>query len=102
MNRDLITWAYRILIGAILIFLVSVTAWSFARTPEATEVPIDWSTARDLPQFPEAQPATPVPMTMPPDPTRCVEDEARIDYPNDVTLCLHREGDGWRVIDTPS
>jgi hypothetical protein len=91
MNRDLITWTYRILIGAILIFLVSVTAWSFARTPEA-----------EAPPIPQAQPATPVPMTMPPDPTRCVEDEARIDYPNAVTVCLHREGDGWRVIDTPS
>jgi hypothetical protein len=36
-----------------------------------------------------------------PDPTRCVEDESMVRYDEDTVVCLHVEGDGWRVLQYP-
>jgi len=96
-NRRMTTsHAIRNLLTAFAFALGIIALGACSDEGDSTDAPPSTTTTT----IPEARPATAVPMTDPgpPSPT-CTEDEEEVRYSESVAICLHAEGDGWRVID---
>jgi len=99
----------KVLLVACLVIAAWALALPFLMPPQEASLPIAPTAPPASPiQVPEAVLDRTFGVHPPLDPTRCVEDEYRVDAfadlegdadPDLMTFCLHIEGDGWRTID---
>ena len=107
MTNSLRSTITAILVAALV--LIAGVGLAIASAMLPTHSPMNPLTGAPIDVIPVAQPATPMPVTDAdlartfgdhhrPAPG-CTEDEAMVRYSDSVTVCLHIEGDGWRVIE---